>query len=236
MGRDRIESADSGDKNGTGKREGGTGESPQGNDAPTGTEKDAGTGTEKGSATGTAAKRKPSTIGPSDNPVVNPAAISQDNFERDDNGEIVIGANGKPKKKRGRKPGQKVAVNTAKPVKEKFNGVEMLAAQFQILNVGISYMTRFDDFRLDDQEANDLANATAQVMVQFNYTPDPKFTAVMGLVTTVGIIYGPRVYLYKKELTKSSDSKMEKKIARADEKAANNSSFDQPYNLGQFSG
>lgn len=239
MGKVGTKGADGPNPNGTSGNESGIGKGAQANgesaasDAGTGSGSGTGTDSGKSNATGTGKTRD--TGAASDNATVNPADIGQDNFERDDSGNVILGVNGKPKKKRGRKPGQKVAVkgapNSSAKAKEKFNGVEMLAAQFQILNAGISYMTRFDDFRLDDDEAMDMANATAQVMSQFDYTPDPKVTAVMGLVTTTGMIYGPRIYLYRQELKKKAEKSASENIAKADERAAM-----PPYNLGQFSG
>lgn len=40
-----------------------------------------------------------------------------------------------------------------------------------------------------------LANATANVLEQFDLKPDPKIQAVIGLVMAAGTVYGPRVYM-----------------------------------------
>lgn len=114
----------------------------------------------------------------------------------------------------------------------------MLAAQFQILNTGIAFLTKFEDFALDDSEAVQMAEATANVMAQFDYVPDPKVAAVLGLVTTTGMIYGPRVYLYQKWRAEKLAAKREAQIARANEQAASPDGpfYQPPMNLGQFSG
>lgn len=113
----------------------------------------------------------------------------------------------------------------------------MLAAQFQILNTGIAFLTKFDDFKLDDNEARQMADATANVLAQFDYVPDPKIAAVLGLVTTTSMIYGPRAYLYRRHLDKVKSDRRKAVITKADEQItadlyANNN----PLNMGQFSG
>lgn len=180
-----------------------------------------------------------------DNAPVNPAAIAPDDFERDEFGNVVLGKNGQPKKKRGRKSGSAVAganssggnskpktTAATTPKQRVAVATEMLAAQFQILNTGIAFLTKFDDFKLSDSEAMQMADATSNVMAQFDYVPDPKISAVIGLVTTASMIYGPRVYLYRKKVAANNDSKKEAKIAAADERAA--TGFQ--YNLGDMSG
>lgn len=112
---------------------------------------------------------------------------------------------------------------------------EMLAAQFQILNTGIAFLTQFDDFKLSDGEAMQMASATANVMEQFDYVPDPKVAAVLGLVTTTSMIYGPRVWLYRSHKEKQRKEKLEKNRIVADEKAATGE-IPHPFNLGQFNG
>jgi hypothetical protein len=182
--------------------------------------------------------------GAGNKPSVNPAALAPDNIERDELGNPILGVNGKPKKKRGRKPGQQYGASPTAPKSTPAKSdsaraaiaTEMLAAQFAILNTGIAYLTNFPDFKLDDQEAQDMAAATANVMAQFDYVPDPKVAAVLGLVTTTSMIYGPRVYFYRKHLAEKRAEKKDARIKRADERAANGAVFNGPENWGQFSG
>lgn len=115
--------------------------------------------------------------------------------------------------------------------------VEMLAAQFAILNTGLAYLTRFEDWKLEDEEAMQMANAAANVMAQFDYMPDPKVTAVLGLVTTTSMIYGPRMYLYRKALAERREANQTARNMAADERAANGAGYPGgPMNYGQFSG
>lgn len=145
-----------------------------------------------------------------------------DPYERDENGDVVLNGSGKPKKKRGRKPGQTSnapAINAPKAAKKNDGatiGVEMLAAQFQILNMGIAFMTKFDDFKLSEPEAMQMATASAAVMEQFDYVPDPKVTAVLGLVSTTSMVYGPRLYLFNKQRKAESKSKLTEKMQEQD--------------------
>lgn len=189
------------------------------------------------------------------NATVKPADLAPDQFERDANGAIVYASDGvTPKRKRGRKPGGQSATASAAPKTKPAKtdaargavATEMLAAQFQILNTGIAFLTKFDDFALDNSEAMQMAEATNNVMAQFDYVPDPKIAAVLGLVTTTGMIYGPRLYLYRKWLAEKQAENRARRNALADEAAANAAASGGygdfgggntgPINLGQFSG
>lgn len=164
---------------------------------------------------------------------VKPAELVGDTaaYQTDENGNIIYKADGTPAKKRGRKPGQKngetVEAVKAKPKNKADNklatSVDMLAAQFQLLNTGIAFLTKFDDFALEDSEAKSMAIATANVMDQFDYVPDPKIAACMALVTTTSMIYGPRIYLYNSHRKKLREKRIATKVKIADEKAVSQS-------------
>lgn len=198
----------------------------------------AGAGTDAGAA---------SEAGSRNDAAVNPADLVDD-FERDATGAIVYKADGvTPRRKRGRRPGSASPAAPApspasapKAAKAKAGdrsamAVEMLAAQFQILNMGIAFVTKFPDWNLTDSEAKQMASATEKVMEQFDYVPDPKVAAVLGLVTTTGMIYGPRVYLYRKHIATKQTERRQMREAAADQKVAT-PGYDGPMNLGQFSG
>ena len=204
-----------------------------------------GAGVGTGAGTGTLPDAGGKTV-KTNHPVVSPASISPDNYMRDENGAIIYKADGvTPRKRPGRKAGSSVAGTVApksSPAKSDSAraavATEMLAAQFQILNLGIATLTKFEDFKLDDSEALEMAKATANVMAQFDYVPDPKVAAVLGLVTTTSMIYGPRVYLFNKSRAAKKVERRAKGIVEADERAANqgNAFPDGPLNMGQFSG
>jgi len=63
------------------------------------------------------------------------------------------------------------------------------------LHIGIANATKCPEFELSPAESNNLASATAKVLEQFDMKPDPRITAVVGLITTAGTIYVPRYYL-----------------------------------------
>jgi hypothetical protein len=208
-------------------------------------------GTSAGAGAGATAADTAPKAGARDNATVKPTALAPDDFERDAAGNVVMQADGvTPRRKRGRKKGQSTGAATAAPKSTPAKSdsaraavaTEMLAAQFQILNTGIAYLTKFEDFKLDDSEAMDMAKATANVMAQFDYVPDPKVAAVLGLVTTTSMIYGPRLYLYRRHIAAKTLERREAVIAAADERAANGTQFEPglypngPLNTGQFSG
>ena len=90
-----------------------------------------------------------------------------------------------------------------------------------IFHMGIASATKFDDFAIEKNEADALSHSIANVMAQFDWAPDPRFTAIAGLVTTSATIYGPRLYLYREHLKK----KTAEKKATENETQANGSYF-----------
>lgn len=86
-------------------------------------------------------------------------------------------------------------------------GVETLARMLGIVHLGIASAVKAPEFALTDDESKALAQATATVLEEFDWTPDPKVTAVVGLVTTAGTIYGPKYYFYR-------ERKKEEKLER----------------------
>jgi hypothetical protein len=244
------QSGNGGDKSGAGE----TGAQKSGADAAAAiaaAARASGAGTGTGTATDAAAAAAAAAPkGTGNNATVNPTALTPDNYERDAAGNVVYQADGvTPRKKRGRKPGQSYGGGSATAPKsapaktDKARAAvatEMLAAQFQILNVGIAYLTKFEDFKLDDAEAMQMAESTANVMAQFDYVPDPKVAAILGLVTTTSMIYGPRCYLLGKHRQALKAEKQRGKIESADESVATGGTyqpgFTGPMNTGQFSG
>lgn len=195
----------------------------------------AATGSASGNGAGGNGKRTGSGTG-----AIDPAILAGDaaDIARDGDGQPILKRDGTPARKRGRKPGSgsgtsgggsgtsnRAGGGTSREKSAKDNSalntsVQMLAAQFQILNMGVAFMTKFDDFALEDAEAMQMAKSTAAVMEQFDYTPDPKIAAVLGLVTTTSMIYGPRIYLYRQHLEKRNQQRQQKRAQKADEKAA----------------
>lgn len=244
MGTERARNSAVRNKSGNGGNENTSGKSePEVKESASGTEKRTGTepGTVARTGTQTGTEKRAGTKEKADNKTVNPTDLEPDDiYERDEQGNIVYRADGvTPRRKRGRKKGAQstASVSSASKPKRAKSGdntvaVEMLAAQFQILNTGLAFLTKFDDFKLDDSEAMQMAEASALVMEQFDYTPDPKVAAVLGLVTTTSMIYGPRVYLYRKHIEKKRKEKREQQEQMQDERAV----IRGPMNMSQFTG
>lgn len=153
-----------------------------------------------------------------------------DEYERDASGNLVYGASGKPRRKRGRKSGGSGGsggASSGSAVKSNSRnnqalvaGIETLSNSLMFVHMGLAALTDFDKWKLEKKESDALANSIAHVMEQFDMTPDPRFAAVAGLITTAGMIYGPRVYLYR-------EAKEIKRRQKAADKIG-------PSNQGQF--
>src|SRR5579864_3275057 len=124
------------------------------------------------------------------------AAGEGDNYARDESGAIKYNKDGTPRKKRGRKSGGKNASASAQGNTPLVNGIETLANSLMVVHIGIASLTKFDEFALSDTEANTLSKSIVNVMQEFDIAPDPRLVAVTGLITTAGMIYGPRMYNY----------------------------------------
>lgn len=103
-------------------------------------------------------------------------------------------ADGSYRRKRGRKAG---AGNRNSRPSDNSASVETLSRLLTIVHLGIATVTKTPELNLDQGEADSLAMASANVLEQFDIRPDPKIEAVIGLVTTAGVIYGSKVYMIK---------------------------------------
>lgn len=66
-----------------------------------------------------------------------------------------------------------------------------------LAHMGIATISNTPEMQLTEQEAKLLATATVPVLEQFDFKPDPRFTAVFGLVVVAGQIYVPRAVLIR---------------------------------------
>jgi hypothetical protein len=116
-------------------------------------------------------------------------------------GRDKLNADGSYRKKRGRKAGSGAGTGSGSVGSkgsrkaDSAASVESLARVLAVLHVGIATATKTPEMVLDDSEASLLANATANVLEQFDIRPDPKIEAIIGLIMAAGSIYGPRMYL-----------------------------------------
>jgi hypothetical protein len=50
---------------------------------------------------------------------------------------------------------------------------------------------------IDSEEGDLLAKSAANVLEQFDMTPDPKLQAAVGMIVACAVVYGPRVALIR---------------------------------------
>lgn len=111
-------------------------------------------------------------------------------------GPDKLNRDGTFRKKRGRKAGTGSGANRGK-ASDYSASLDAFTGMLAIVHVGLASVTKTPELVLEEDEAKSLAMASANVLEQFDITPDPRVTAVLGLVTTCGMIYGPRVYLIR---------------------------------------
>lgn len=157
--------------------------------------------------------------GESEGRIVDPAGIEYgDEYERDASGNLVIGKSGKPRRKRGRRSagnsgrssggtGTSAGKTRTRNSQAVNLGLETLSKTLMVVHMGLASFAKFDTFALEQAEADALSASIANVMEQFDWTPDPRMTAVAGLVTTSATIYGPRLYLYREHLKNKNEKK-----------------------------
>lgn len=108
--------------------------------------------------------------------------------------------------KRGRKPGS-TSANRNRTKADHQASIEGLTRILSIVHLGIASATKTPEMALDDEEAKNLAAATATVLQEFDIRPDPKVEAIVGLITAAGMVYGPRVYLITERKKKEAKEK-----------------------------
>lgn len=174
--------------------------------------------------------------GSDNNGAIDPVDLGDGNFERDDAGNVLLKSDGTPRKKRGRKPGTS---GSGKPSGQSSNGtgksnsqtvkqgLETLSQTLLIVHMGLANLMQFKGMELEKAESDALASSIANVMEQFDFAPDPRFTAIAGLVTTGATIYGPRIYLYREDAKEKRRNNPGKQTV--DAKVSNINDF--PHNL-----
>lgn len=73
--------------------------------------------------------------------------------------------------------------------------VDALSRMLAVVHIGIAAVIKSPEMVLDETEAKSLAEATANVLTEFDIRPSPKAEAIFGLVVCSSMIYGPRAYL-----------------------------------------
>ncbi len=93
------------------------------------------------------------------------------------------------KPRRGRPPGAGSAKKTT--------DIPALAKQLQFGHKAVSLLVKIPEVAIDDDEAKMLAESLANLMKEFDITVSGKTAAIMGMLGTSLMIYGPR-FMYLK--------------------------------------
>jgi hypothetical protein len=103
-------------------------------------------------------------------------------------------------RKRGRKAGSGTgsakAGSRSSAADLKF-AVENLSKTLVIIHSGIAAATQTPEMMIDSEEGDLLAKSAANVLEQFDMTPDPKLQAAVGMIVACAVVYGPRVALIR---------------------------------------
>lgn len=78
--------------------------------------------------------------------------------------------------------------------------IDGLSKTLVIIHAGLADTLKAPELKLEDTEGEGLAAAVANVLSEFDITPDPKIQAIVGLVMVAGAIYGPRAYLINERM------------------------------------
>ena len=127
-----------------------------------------------------------------------------DDYVRGDDGTILRNKDGSLKRKRGRKAGTSFGSKSRQAGNSEnlASAIESLSSMIGFVHIGLASVSKCPELILDDSESKALAGATAKVMAEFDVTPDPKITAIVGLLTTAGTIYTPRYLIIRERRIK----------------------------------
>lgn len=104
-------------------------------------------------------------------------------------------ADGRFTRKRGRRANN--SANSGNKKAQVSSSIDALTRALLIVHLGIASATKTPEMALDEEEGKLLAEATANVLAEFDIRPDPKLQAVIGLITAAGVVYGPRVVMIR---------------------------------------
>lgn len=89
--------------------------------------------------------------------------------------------------------------------------IDGLSKTLMVMHIGLAEMTKTPELVLQETESSALAISVANVLSEFDITPDPKMQAIVGLMMTAGMIYGPRMYNIRERL-KNTDARPKGKV------------------------
>lgn len=128
-----------------------------------------------------------------------------DNYVRNADGTVKRNRDGSPRRKRGRKAGNKNPSGNTANLK---GSIDALTSMLFVGHTMLAGVTNIRELEIDQEEAKLLANGAVPVLDMFDFAPDPRFVAVFGLLAACGQVYGPRVYLYKMRMQQEKDAAM----------------------------
>lgn len=104
-------------------------------------------------------------------------------------------ADGSYRRKRGRRSGSGTGGTTHRKTKAaRTDSVEAISRILCILHSGVAAATKTPELEIDEQEGRMIADPLTTLLDEFDIKPDPKIEAIVGLVTAVCAVYGPRAY------------------------------------------
>jgi hypothetical protein len=72
------------------------------------------------------------------------------------------------------------------------------------VHAGLAIAFKCPELPIDKEEGDMLANATVNMMAEFDIVPDPKTQAVIGMIIAAGIVYGPRAAMIRARLAQEA--------------------------------
>lgn len=116
-------------------------------------------------------------------------------------------ANGTYRRKRQRKGTRGERTSSHRSKADISASIEGLSKTLMVIHIGLAEMTKTPELSLQQPESDALANSIANLLSEFDITPDPKVQAVIGLLMIGGMIYGPRMYLIRERLKNTDKPK-----------------------------
>lgn len=116
-------------------------------------------------------------------------------------------------KKRGRKSGTANSNSYGKKTTDLNASIEQLSKVILFAHTGLAVATKCPELELDKEESDYLAKSSANVLEQFDITPDPKTQAIIGLIIALGTVYAPRYIMISHRIKAEKKTEQEKKAA-----------------------
>ena len=106
-------------------------------------------------------------------------------------------ADGSYTRKRGRRKGGSNSYRKAKVSENLEVSIQGLTKALVFVHAGLAEATKTPELSITENEGHTLAEASINLMVEFDITPDPKTQAIIGMIVAAGMVYGPKVYMIR---------------------------------------